>query len=79
MAHGLGLEVVAEGVETIEQYELLYHRRCDYAQGYLFSPPVSGAEILAMGGRLSVDSRIRQQRMTSEKRLPSKHQKGGAE
>ncbi len=64
MAHGLGLEVVAEGVETMEQYELLYNRRCDYAQGYLFSPPVSGQEILAMGGRLAIDSHIRQQRMS---------------
>ncbi|MEY3018741.1 MAG: hypothetical protein RL336_1876 [Pseudomonadota bacterium] len=79
MAHGLGLEVVAEGVETIEQYELLYHRRCDYAQGYLFSPPVSGADILAMGGRLSVDSRIRQQRLASDKPSSKMRQKGGAE
>lgn len=79
MAHGLGLEVVAEGVETLEQYELLYHRRCDYAQGYLFSPPVSREDILAMGGRLPIDSRIRQQRMASEGVSKALVQNGGDE
>ena len=79
MAHGLGLEVVAVGVETMEQYELLYHRRCDYAQGYLFSPPVSGEDILAMGGRLPIDSRIRQQRMSSDVTTSPLAQNGGAE
>lgn len=79
MAHGLGLEVVAEGVETLEQYELLYHRRCDYAQGYLFSPPVSRDAILAMGGRLPVDSRIRQQRVSSDTLATAMVQNGGDE
>lgn len=62
MAHGLGLQVVAEGVETHEQFELLFQRRCDYAQGYLFSKPVTGDEILRMGGSLPNYSKIRQQR-----------------
>lgn len=79
MAHGLGLEVVAEGVETLEQYELLYHRRCDYAQGYLFSPPVSRDAILAMGGRLPIDSRIRQQRVSSDTLATAMVQNGGDE
>jgi len=62
MAHGLGLQVIAEGVETLEQYELLYQRRCDFAQGYLFSKPVSAKDILKMGGTLPSESKIRQQR-----------------
>jgi diguanylate cyclase (GGDEF)-like protein len=45
LAHSLHLEVVAEGVETSEQLALLRARRCDYVQGYLFSPPVS-AELM---------------------------------
>lgn len=41
MAHKLGLKVIAEGVETIEQRDLLFAVGCDYGQGYLFSKPVS--------------------------------------
>jgi diguanylate cyclase (GGDEF)-like protein/PAS domain S-box-containing protein len=40
MAHKLGLQVVAEGVETAQQRDLLSAMGCDYAQGYLFSKPV---------------------------------------
>lgn len=40
MAHRLGLKVVAEGVETDNQRDLLAAAGCDFAQGYLFSPPV---------------------------------------
>ncbi len=41
MAHGLGLTVIAEGVETEAQKKLLIKKGCEYAQGYLFSKPVS--------------------------------------
>lgn len=40
MAHRLGLKVVAEGVETASQRDLLVAANCDYAQGYFFSRPV---------------------------------------
>jgi excisionase family DNA binding protein len=39
MADGLGLEVVAEGVETLEQARWVRALGCDAAQGYLFAPP----------------------------------------
>lgn len=41
MAHALNLQVIAEGVETKEQLNYLREMGCDFAQGYLFSKPVS--------------------------------------
>lgn len=41
LAHNLRLNVVAEGVETDEQLQLLHGMKCDEWQGYLCSPPVS--------------------------------------
>ncbi|WP_176719870.1 sensor domain-containing protein [Desulfuribacillus alkaliarsenatis] len=40
LAHSLNLTVIAEGVETLDQFELLRNYRCDAFQGYLFSKPV---------------------------------------
>ena len=45
MGHALGLEVTAEGVETNEQLVYLREQGCDRAQGWLFSPPVTAAEL----------------------------------
>ncbi len=39
MAHSLDLKVIGEGVETEEQFAFLHKQKCDYIQGYLFSPP----------------------------------------
>jgi diguanylate cyclase (GGDEF)-like protein/PAS domain S-box-containing protein len=40
MAHKLGLQVIAEGIETEQQKSLLQRIECDFGQGYLFSRPV---------------------------------------
>ncbi|MDD3169122.1 MAG: EAL domain-containing protein, partial [Eubacteriales bacterium] len=41
LAHGMQLKVIAEGVETVEQYQFLKDNDCDMIQGYLISKPVS--------------------------------------
>jgi EAL domain-containing protein (putative c-di-GMP-specific phosphodiesterase class I) len=48
LAHELGLNVIAEGVETVDQLELLVTYGCDQMQGYLFSKPVISEECAAM-------------------------------
>jgi diguanylate cyclase (GGDEF)-like protein/PAS domain S-box-containing protein len=56
MSHRLNLQVLAEGVETEGQLQLLGARHCDSIQGYFFSPPVSAdafARLLREGRRLA--------------------------
>jgi len=45
LAHSLNLQVIAEGVETKEQWALLKEQGCDHGQGYLFSKPLALAEL----------------------------------
>lgn len=52
MGRSLGMNVLAEGVETDAQQQLLVRMGCDQMQGYLFSPPVPAekfAELIALG------------------------------
>jgi EAL domain-containing protein (putative c-di-GMP-specific phosphodiesterase class I) len=44
MSHKLGLKVIAEGVETKDQLDILQGIACDFAQGYYFSKPVPAEE-----------------------------------
>ncbi|HET6518914.1 MAG TPA: EAL domain-containing protein [Geminicoccaceae bacterium] len=57
MAESLRLKVIAEGVETREQLELLRSYRCEEMQGYLFSRPLPAEELLELlreGRRLAL-------------------------
>ena len=48
IAHDLGLKVIAEGVETLEQYNFLKNKSCDLIQGYYFSKPLPSDQIVAL-------------------------------
>lgn len=48
LAHQLRMTVVAEGVETSSQFDMLAELGCDHAQGYLLSPPVDAAAYAGM-------------------------------
>ncbi|SHE69469.1 sensor domain-containing protein [Alkalibacter saccharofermentans] len=48
LCHKLGLIVVAEGVETKDQFELIKNYNCDIAQGYLFGRPMPSGEFMSI-------------------------------
>lgn len=49
------MSVVAEGVETQEQLQLLRMLRCDEIQGYLYSKPVPAKQFAALLGKCSLE------------------------
>jgi diguanylate cyclase (GGDEF)-like protein/PAS domain S-box-containing protein len=61
MAHNLGLNVVAEGVETAEQEAFLQAEKCNEAQGYLYSKPIPADDFKAFLIRNSSSSLPRMQ------------------
>ena len=48
LAHELGLEVVAEGIEDEESLRLLKELGCDYAQGYFIGKPVAAEQFFEL-------------------------------
>lgn len=48
MAHKLGIQVIAEGIENKAQQELLNAAGCDFGQGYLYSKPISAEKFSAL-------------------------------
>ncbi len=57
IGHALNMQVVAEGVETEEQVAFLKEQRCDYIQGYYFSPPVPAQELESLFDKVFLKSR----------------------
>lgn len=53
LAHVLGIEVVAEGVETAEQVQFLASQGCDMVQGYFLSHPLPAQKIVLQFAKLS--------------------------
>jgi EAL domain-containing protein (putative c-di-GMP-specific phosphodiesterase class I) len=55
LARVLGMDVVAEGIETPQQYRLLREMGCRYGQGFLFARPMASeqiTELLRLPGRI---------------------------
>jgi diguanylate cyclase (GGDEF)-like protein len=59
LAHNLGMGVVAEGVETVEQFAQLRQLNCRYGQGFYFSRPVNPCQIETLLAAESRDGRRR--------------------
>lgn len=53
MAHGLGLSVVAEGIESIEAWALLQQWGCDLGQGFGLARPVPASDLTRVAGELA--------------------------
>ena len=72
LARNLGMEVIAEGIETEEQYQQLRMLGCEYGQGYLFSRPVDNlgvAHLLAQDARRDAEPDINLTERTLEENL----------
>jgi EAL domain-containing protein (putative c-di-GMP-specific phosphodiesterase class I) len=57
LGHSLDLEIVAEGVETIEQTALLRTEGCDEVQGFYFAVPMPPEELMAFVSENRVQAR----------------------
>jgi diguanylate cyclase len=68
LAHGLGMNVTAEGVETPAAFALLASMNCDLAQGYLISRPASVEELIAL---LGDDKRLQFYKQTAHGASPT--------
>jgi EAL domain-containing protein (putative c-di-GMP-specific phosphodiesterase class I) len=62
LAHGLGMTVVSEGVETAEQHHMLIQLGCDCCQGFYFAQPMAAS---------SLETLIRNHADGTRRRLPA--------
>jgi len=56
LAHNLGMKVVAEGVESQEQYDFLAEHKCDLIQGYLINKPLPEDAFIEEYGEVSKET-----------------------
>ena len=61
LAHNLGMNVIAEGVETLDHITPLLDWGCDYAQGHLFSEPVDGQSVAPLIHSLDIHQILQHQ------------------
>jgi EAL domain-containing protein (putative c-di-GMP-specific phosphodiesterase class I) len=80
MSHSLGLKVIAEGVETPEQYQLLRELGCDAIQGYLVGRPMPAHHfetwLRANSGGVSVPAEMPWQKHIARRLSSSDHRAG---
>ncbi|MBD1913194.1 MULTISPECIES: EAL domain-containing protein [unclassified Leptolyngbya] len=55
LAHGLGMDVVAEGIETETELEILRRLGCEFGQGYWYAPPLDATQAFAWLAAVSDD------------------------
>lgn len=67
MAHKLGLRVIAEGIETKHQSDLLMAAGCDFGQGYLFAKPLPAVEFEMVFDRKPSENKIKKGLSSHEK------------
>jgi EAL domain-containing protein (putative c-di-GMP-specific phosphodiesterase class I) len=48
MAQSLGLKVIAEGIETAEQQQMLTEAGCEFGQGYFLAKPLAASDVEAL-------------------------------
>lgn len=70
MAHGIGLEVVAEGVENIEQWQWLEREGCDQIQGFYFCVPLPAPDVFRFMSEFAAGRSLRRQQKAGEDALP---------
>ncbi len=77
LGHALGYNVVAEGVEELEQVQVLHGLDCDLIQGYFFSRPVPPEEIPALVGHIfqPTQTNLGQNDSSNDDRLINLHEK----
>ncbi|MEW6052547.1 MAG: EAL domain-containing protein [Nitrospirota bacterium] len=73
MAHALNLKIIAEGVETKEQWKFLRLLKCDMGQGYYFSKPLPAEEVERLFNALAPD---KQTGMHTEERYERSKNRG---
>jgi predicted signal transduction protein with EAL and GGDEF domain len=73
LARNMGMDVVAEGVETEQQLASLKDLRCEYGQGFFFSHPLDAdttTELLKGGGALGEDSLLELESVSTPQSFP---------
>ena len=58
LGHSLDLEIIAEGVETLEQTKLLRAEGCDEVQGFIVAEPMRSDELISFVAEDRVQARI---------------------
>ena len=79
LVHGMGIKTVAEGVETVAQYNSLVNMKCDYIQGFLMSKPMSesaAVDFLRLYDKIYKPDRVQMEE--TEKRLAAERMSGNA-
>lgn len=68
LVHGLGIQTVAEGIETVGQYNFLAQMKCDFIQGFLMSKPLDERDAIEFVERYDILHKPDQRRLEENER-----------